>query len=70
MLSFSGLGGLRASSLEASGLHDTKLKLVEIANKVLREPLINDVTSILDFLRYGTVQYGTVRYGTLLRSLI
>ena len=26
MLSFSGLGGLRASSLEASGLHDTNLK--------------------------------------------
>ena len=25
MLSFSGLGGLRASSLEASGLHDTNL---------------------------------------------
>ena len=25
MLSFSGLGGLRASSLEASGLHDNNL---------------------------------------------
>ena len=28
MLSFSGLGGLRASSLEASGLHDTNLNTV------------------------------------------
>ena len=27
MLSFSGLGGLRVSSLEASGLHDTNLSL-------------------------------------------
>ena len=50
MLSFSGLGGLRASSLEASGLHDTKLKLLEIAYEVLREPLINDVTTRLSAL--------------------